>query len=129
MKRIIKFRGKSLAGDWEFGDLSQWNEEDGRKRTFISLEGLEPVEVKPDTVGQFTGLHDKYGKDIYDGDIVKRKHLGLEKIYECRWVEQFASYDISNNANHHFLHGLDVRKLEVIGNIYENPELLEGGHQ
>ena len=76
---------------------------------------------------QFTGLHDKIGKDIYDGDIVK--YLGLEvsngkQIYpERRMVVTWDYYELSRLMN--IIGNSKARQAEVIGNIHENPELLE----
>jgi len=61
-------------------------------------------------VMQFTGFHDKNGKEIYDGDVLKG---GIYSQYEVKWDSMDGGWNISQNAN----------MFEVIGNIYENPEL------
>lgn len=78
------------------------------------------VEVIPETVGEFTGLTDKNGKKIFEGDIVKDIDGRFYRIclFEYEW---FA--DLSTSI------GISMKNLkpcEVIGNIFENPELFEG---
>ena len=78
------------------------------------------LEVDPDTVGQFTGLKDKNGKDIYEGDIV---HYWGGEYYQGYW-EFNRTVVIKDMIDDCFMMG-EYEFLEVIGNIYENPELLE----
>lgn len=129
--REIKFRGKTFNGDWEFGDLSQWNENDGRKRTFISVEGLEPIEVHPDSVGQYTGLKDKNGKEIFEGDIIIINRYKEEAIIE--WNDELGFFvlrcyggEIGKKPLGEWLQEFD---LFLIGNIYDNPELIKRNNQ
>ncbi len=71
---------------------------------------------------QFTGLHDSKGKEIWEGDLIKNASRNEVKLHEVRWMDgKFLgvygrlAYDLY----------CEVREIEVIGNIYENPELLE----
>ena len=140
--RTIKFRGKDIeTGEWLYGDLFLPL---GR---FPSIINTEPdingkvayiqTCVKKETVCQFTGLTDKNGKEIYEGDIliwgeneckskpliVCFKHGSFGYIY-CDWFHSFAG-----NRNFTFNpFNTDIR-FEVIGNIHDNPELIKGGKE
>lgn len=104
MNREIKFRGKNYENKWKYGDLVQEKWKQG-KAIMIKKE-TTAWSVLEDTVGQYTGLHDKIGKVIYE-------HNGF-------------SIDVTNmNKNYGRVSFVD-NFIEVIGNIYENPELLGG---
>jgi uncharacterized phage protein (TIGR01671 family) len=95
------------------------------------------ITTKPDLVGliyithdlQYTGLKDKNGKEIYDSDRVSRRlHLTegneyMDVTYDVKWNGWCFALFIADKQ----MHGLDpinARELEIVGNIYENPELL-----
>lgn len=119
MNRIIKFRGKAiygeLAGKWVYGSYVF----DYDKRSMILVTGYSHTGsafsgcylVEPDTAGQFTGLFDKNGKEIYEGDVLKSKDL--QSIVE--WDSYKCGWNIVEYGIHLF---------EIIGNIYDNPELI-----
>lgn len=124
--REILFRGKAGA-KWVYGDL--WHLNDGRATVRKDGE-LFPYEVIPDTVGQYTGLEDKNGKKIFEGDIVYCKsrldNANMVVIFECgqfRMVlsENYRSYQ--TNSGFYYINCFDK---EVIGNIHDNPDLLKG---
>ena len=125
--REIKFRGKRVDnGEWVYGDLIH-NAFDGY-RIFpfgIKPDGSYPVEVIPETVEQFTGLHDKNGQELYEGDILSQ---GTSRFI-VKWDEKHAMYKCYFvGLDEHYCNLSDdyIRDyFSVIGNIHENPELLE----
>lgn len=134
--RTIKFRGKDILTDkWVYGDLlhlgnayaivTSYEEEklevnaiSGRLE--IQLEDI--VGVYPEAVGQFTGLFDKDGCEIYEGDILCNidTNRKVAVVYEA---PQFCYSD--NDFGYKFLN-LPENYI-VVGNIHDNPELLKGG--
>lgn len=70
---------------------------------------------------QFTGLKDKNGKEIYEGDLLKEIDQ-FGRIYEAVWYDNGWSLTIEPYHNRHFK---DAFTMEVIGNIYENPDLVD----
>jgi len=86
-----------------------------------SLWNFEDIEIM-----QFTGLHDKNGKEIWEGDIVKT--LQPDEIGTVEYVDIRASFELKIKGQYYYQPLAKWKKhlLEVIGNIYENPELLLG---
>ncbi|WP_052332478.1 YopX family protein [Bacteroides neonati] len=147
MKRQIKFRGKRVdTGEWIFGYYLEFSLCDGEGRcSYIKVDGCQPIKVVPDTVGQFTGLLDKNGKEIYEGDLLKRmcfnpKSTNGEKIQFISQV-YFSSntnpsgWRVKNSTKTGgWSKGLSFNMIYnneaiVIGNIHDNPELLKGGKE
>ena len=150
MKRTIKFRGKKQTnGVWVYGCLVYSNEIDASiyfQTGNGSVKTMDWVYVNPETVGQFTGLYDKNGKEIYDGDIIYSEFPDGSKT-NCLigWNEEKSCFGLMDEYNYRSkLEGYDFprfdnaifcnflkhsKKFEVIGNIYDNPELLKGGEE
>ena len=126
--REVIFRGKRTDnGKWVKGYLyitHIGSHEIGSYDAEINIERLT-FDVIPETVGQYTGLTDKNGKRIFEGDIVSLvKHDGL--IYKVVYVP--CRYELVNSKGVNCF-VLDIYKsenIEVIGNIHDNPELLGG---
>lgn len=143
--RQIKFRGKRLKVEdplerWIEGTLAEWTDAYNQTRTCIVSRSGYHNDVHPETVGQFTGLLDKNGKEIYEGDIVNRieeksdyypEQPGIcrEHSETRRWEEAriyTVTYDVCLRLDGYELlcsqrYG---SKVEVIGNIHDNPDLL-----
>lgn len=126
MNREIKFRAKNKIG-WIYGYLSYANILN--KKVMCIYDGNGDCIVDIDTIGQFTGLHDKNGNEIYEGDIIQLQCK--ENKYNCLvdWNINLGAWCISIDNK-----CLGVKPLGewlredsfiVIGNIFDNPELLE----
>lgn len=91
--------------------------------------GIGEQEVDIKTIGQFTGLHDKNGREIYEGDIIKYKDSRGKHIEKVIFDKGCFYAGIHNGSSTRVAPKLiNTRISEVIGNIYDNPELL-GGEQ
>jgi len=113
--REIKFRGKDIVSkEWVYGDLLQY--QDGC--AIRSCKGHYHYGVIPDTIGQYTGLKDKNGKEIYEGDIVYDLTDRLE--YEVIWDEETLAFLLRACDGHIMSFFAPNEYKEVVGNIYDD---------
>ena len=140
--REILFRGKRTDnGEWVEGYYTKQSNHacfahELKYQHFIfkdvcldfNLGGLQEFEIIPETVGQYTGLTDKNGVRIFEGDIVERVSDGERAVIS--WLKYSACFGLSFDG---WCCGFDnyddnlPSNFEVIGNIHDKPELLEGG--
>ena len=156
MSREIKFRGKRLdSKEWMYGSLVTVDDTavivegsdfswDPRTDAIAFWFDIEENEVDFATVGQYTGLKDKNGKEIYEGDILMQvfnhgcddaehnsgTHIGVVRIcargvclHPC--TLQYEDDNLTVPAKYKPVTG---NRSEIIGNIHDNPELLKGGN-
>lgn len=127
MKRIIKFRGRDLkTGEFVFGDLETRPKDDFMVIHQYHEDGSykSQVKVDPETVGQFTGLLDKNGREIYEGDLFSLGGTMIMVVYE----PENGYYCLRMSDNEYWMLPLDRRfteYYEVISDVYSHPELLE----
>jgi uncharacterized phage protein (TIGR01671 family) len=142
--REILFRGKRLDdGKWVYGAYSQYNFSGEKDTGIIEIPCIIDYdddclwcEIVPESIGQYTGLTDKNGKKIFEGDIVEahitqnalthtEKYKG---IYEVKYHDKNCYFYLAKQKNNILFDGnwsYFLREIEVIGNVYYNPKMME----
>ena len=117
MNREIKFRGKNaFSGNWFYGFLTKEDE-----KYFITKNSSEFYQVDQKTIGQWTGLYDKNGKEIYEGDIIEYKDsTGLHRETVVFDKGCFYAGWHSGSSTREAPKLINTRISTVIGNIYES---------
>lgn len=146
--REILYRGKAINrdpnkqyrmnlknGDWVFGLLSKLDEYGAEMTNEV---GVSRIDVDPNSIGQFTGLADKNGNKIFEGDIVMATTFSSKWVGVIIWIDEIASFGVryrhretptswekSSMLKRVSAKLSDEFTAEIIGNIQDNPELLE----
>lgn len=123
--REIKFRGKRTdTGEWVYGDLqhvqricTKEEAEQSGRRTKPAVR-IANYDVDEETIGQFTGLYDKNGRAVFEGDLLR----GYDHVVMVGWLDG-GFCGIKSDIIEPLMY-LDVEDRKVIGNIHDNPELL-----
>ena len=126
--REIKFRGKRVRPEgvqdaWAFGSLIQ------RIEATEIHDSIFTWNVHPETIGQFTGLIDKNGTDIYEGDIIQDNNgIGVLIWFQTSWGVASYAYGYDGLKSYTAVDSFyvnEAKEWEVIGNIHDNPELIK----
>lgn len=111
MSREIKFRAKcARTGEWKYGFLSN--------HSTLTINSVR-LKIDQETIGQYTGLNDKNGKEIYEGDIIKKMIDENEWIFEVKFGQgAFVFRGMSSPMSGNFMN-TKSKEFEVVGNIYQ----------
>jgi len=127
--REPEYRGKRLSdGVWIYGFPA--SDRDGRRWFVVPAVGIKPdnYEIDPETLGQWTGLKNKRGKRIFEGDIVLQSDWKPKAVvWRNTILKEFSSIcGFMLDGTWCFMADYEGRNGKVIGNIYDNPEPAEG---
>ena len=123
----VRLDGSPIDSNWVYGGIFPNNKGGDFAIIYQQEPTIEKFTVYAETVGQYTGLTDKNGTRIFEGDIVKDEQSGYE--YVIKWFSEYACFALANK-NGHMEYDVDefemlVNDLIVVSNIHDNPELLE----
>lgn len=133
--REIKFKGQDIEGRWHYGNLAIPKQRVNSlidAGCYISNSVGMPFayRVRPETISQYTGLKDKKDKEIYEGDIVVAVNIDDTFTGVVVFDLEELDFKVTNgkeNYRNNFSYLCTCEEIEIIGNIHEEPELLEVG--
>lgn len=134
--REILFKAKRIDnGEWVEGNYVKKYDLSGKRHLILYVDNYvrwKCVGIDPKTLCQFTGLYDKNGKRIWENDVVWLVYDGKEHIYQIIWDNSELDFKATNgeeNYGSNFEYLLCFDEIEVIGNIFDNKELLQEEHK
>lgn len=122
----VRLNGEKIKSNWVYGGIFPQNGDGDFAIIYQQEPTIEKYPVYADTVGQYTGLTDKNGTKIFEGDIVKYGDTVHNVVFEQRNGTAYFGLVYSTLETLSFGYYQDLKQIEVIGNIYDNPELLGG---
>ena len=120
----VRLNGEKIKSNWVYGGIFPQNGDGDFAIIYQQEPTVEKYPVYADTVGQYTGLTDKNGTKIFEGDIVKYGDSVHNVVFEQRNGTAYFGLVYSTLETLSFGHYQDLKQIEVIGNIYDNPELV-----
>lgn len=120
----VRLNGEKIKSNWVYGGIFPQNGDGDFAIIYQQEPTVEKYPVYADTVGQYTGLTDKNGTKIFEGDIVKYGDTVHNVVFEQRNGTAYFGLVYSTLETLSFGYYQDLKQIEVIGNIYDNPELV-----
>lgn len=120
----VRLNGEKIKSNWVYGGIFPQNGDGDFAIIYQQEPTIEKYPVYADTVGQYTGLTDKNGTKIFEGDIVKYGDTVHNVVFEQRNGTAYFGLVYSTLETLSFGYYQDLKQIEVIGNIYDDPELV-----